>query len=237
MSTLDQATNTDMTGYSRATPPQAPQYVPPYLDENVAPRYNPMLRTPLPPSNSSPDAQRNFYQVGKFPQMRIASPTVQSSVGSSLTQVTRVSGTSSSSSSSTIVTTSSQQEQVASVVTSPLGVGAEWQGTVSMAKLVTIKVITVNNPARVRVYSTKVQQVTDAPRGDTTTVLSETQHGVIVDLFFPGDDGVFSWILSPAAVGGNCDQPDSAALYVTVDNIGGSSTPITVSFSYVGEES
>jgi len=63
-----------------------------------------------------------------------------------------------------------------------------------------------------------------------------TQHGVILDLFLDTSDK-FQWVMSPVADGANWDSPQTNNLYVTVTNIGGTAVPITVSFTYIPQES
>jgi hypothetical protein len=231
MATLDEAINFDRSGFKRIEAPAGQER---FVADDLMPRYNPLLRSPLPPNAGDPDAQRNFYQQGKIPQFRIAKPASQAPTGNISTTVNLAAGGSTSVAGATNV---SPQDTKAGYTTQPLDVGAQEQGVIVMAKTVTIKQISVDNPARVRLYSTAALQGIDATRGDDVTALNGTQHGVIMDIWM--DDLSLSnvWTLSPAAVGGNGDDPDQNIIYITVDNIGSAFTPITVSIDYVGEES
>lgn len=137
-------------------------------------------------------------------------------------------------------------QAIATLATAVLEAGNVEAGTVLLAKGFTVRQVTVNAAARLRLYSTQASQVADtgtiiggvasANRPRTQPPQLGTQHGVILDLYLNTTDK-FNWKMSPAAVGFNDDQPQSSTIYYAVDNISGVDQSIVVTITYVPEES
>jgi hypothetical protein len=150
-------------------------------------------------------------------------------------------GTSSTSSSGGLPT-----QAIATFTTAVLEANDVEAGSVQIAKGFTVRQVTVNAAARLRLYATLASQVADtgvitggvasANRPRTQPPQLGTQHGVIMDLYLNTSDK-FNWIMSPPAVGFNDDQPQSATVYYAVDNISGVDQAIVITITYVPEES
>jgi hypothetical protein len=150
-------------------------------------------------------------------------------------------GTSGTSSSSGLPT-----QAIATFSTAVLEAGNVEAGSILIAKGFTVRQVTVNAAARLRLYATQASQVADtgaiiggvasANRPRTQPPQLGTQHGVILDLYLNTNDK-FNWIMSPPAVGFNDDQPQSGTIYYAVDNISGVDQAIVVTITYVPEES
>lgn len=121
-----------------------------------------------------------------------------------------------------------------SLVTATLAAGAQQQGTLTLCKSFALLKVVVSSVARVRLYSTAAAQTTDASRPNTTPPTAGTQHGVITDLYL---SSALSWILSPSAQGSNMESSPSSSISYTIDNLGGSSAAITVTFTVLSLES
>jgi hypothetical protein len=150
-------------------------------------------------------------------------------------------GTSTTSSSGGLPT-----QAIATFTTAVLEASDVEAGTIQIAKGFTVRQVTVNAAARVRLYATLASQMADtgvitggvpaANRPRTQPPQLGTQHGVIMDLYLNTSDK-FNWIMSPPAVGFNDDSPQSATVYYAVDNISGVDQAIVVTITYVPEES
>lgn len=79
MPTLEEATQPVDT--SKMTPAVASTQAPPAPDAQNAPAQNPFLRSPMPPTNASPDSLRQFYSGGLVPQFRAVPPPVTARKG------------------------------------------------------------------------------------------------------------------------------------------------------------
>ena len=109
-------------------------------------------------------------------------------------------------------------------------------GFIIMAKSISVLNVLVDQPCRVRLYSTAAARTADLARSTTTPPVIGTQHGVIADLVLStAAVGSFpaTWLLSPAAVGNNNDSPLSSNIYYTVDNLTASAKAINVTVSYL----
>ena len=137
-------------------------------------------------------------------------------------------------------------QAIATFTTAVLEANDVEAGSVQIAKGFTVRQVTVNAAARLRLYATLASQVADtgaiiggvasANRPRTQPPQLGTQHGVIMDLYLNTSDK-FNWKMSPPAVGFNDDQPQSATVYYAVDNISGVDQAIVITITYVPEES
>lgn len=227
MATLAQATSKSIEdlGLTRISPTNISRSLP-VVDE---PSEMMFMRSPLPPISATPDSLRQFGIPG-IPQMRIIPPAANGGATSSIgTVVERGGSTASSSGSSTVITTSSIQN--ASVTTTTLSQGISAQAAVPMSTVFALLRVSVNNPARVRLYSTKAAQTADVNRDTATPVTIGSESGIIADLLLLGNTEL-TWTCSPAILGFNDDDPRVSTIYVTVTNPNPSSTTFTVAFTY-----
>lgn len=229
MATLAQATSRSVEdlGLTRISPTHAAPSRP-AVDE---PSQMMFMRSPLPPISATPDSLRQF-QVPGIPQMRIIPPQNSSNgvaTNTGGTIIERGGGTSSSSGSATVIT--SQSIQNASVVTSTLSQGKSAQLAVPLSTVFALLRVSVNAPARVRLYSTKSAQTADVNRDVATPVILGSENGIIADLLLLANTEL-TWTCSPAILGFNDDDPRVSTCYVTITNPNPSSTVFTVSFTY-----
>ena len=109
-------------------------------------------------------------------------------------------------------------------------------GFIIMAKSINVLIVLIDQPCRVRLYSTAAARNADLTRMTTIPPTPGTQHGVIMDLVLStAAVGSFpaTWFLAPAAIGNNDDNPASSNIYYTVDNLTASAKAINVTISYL----
>ena len=90
--------------------------------------------------------------------------------------------------------------------------------------------VSVTAAARVRLYGTASSQSTDLTRPITQGAGFGTEQNLIGDVVLSTAPVVWQAV---DMVGANGDSPQSAAVYITVDNLGVSTTAISVSIVYV----
>lgn len=122
------------------------------------------------------------------------------------------------------------------VTTSSLAANASENDALAMAKMFTIMKVTVNYPARVRLYSTSASRTADASRSNTVPPTSGTQHGVIADLYLNTSDK-YTWVCSPVIPGANADSTQSTSIYAAITNLDTAARVITATIYYVSQES
>jgi hypothetical protein len=190
------------------------------------------LRCPLPPVSVTPDSLRQFDMPG-IPQTRTMTPSQPTNNGgASSGSTTTVIGTGGSSSAGTTGSSvAAQTIQNASVTTPVLNQGQSIQVSVSMATVFALLHVTVNAPARIRMYSTKAAQVADLGRSQTSPVVPGSESGIIADFLLLAPNEM-DWTCSPIVIGFNDDNTRVSTIYVTVTNPVGSSTILNVSFSF-----
>lgn len=189
------------------------------------------IRCPLPPVSVTPDSLRQFRVPG-VPQTRTMTPPSTSSGGSGSGTTTIISGTGGTSSgTSGGSVTPAQTIKNASVTTPVLSMNQSIQVSVAMATVFTLLQVTVNVPARVRMYSTKASQVADLGRLATAPIVPGSENGIIADFLLTAPSEL-DFLCSPAPLGFNNDATRVSTIYVTVTNPVGSSNVITASFSY-----
>lgn len=202
---------------------------------SLEPVFNPTIRCPLPPLSTTPDTLRQFYRGGIIPENRIFSPPPLSGNNNNGGTSTSTTVVQTSSTSTTVLPTAKN----ASITTPVLNAGVSYQGVLTMAKSFILMQVSVDQPARVELYSNANFQTLDAGRmafiGSTPNPpVAGTQHGVIADLYL---DSTLSWIMSSDAVASNADNPQSVLIYITVTNISASTNSITASLAYVEQQS
>lgn len=122
------------------------------------------------------------------------------------------------------------------VVTASLGTLAIENDSVTMAKMFELYKITVDGPARVRLYSTSAARTADAVRSNLVPPTPGTQHGCIADFYLDTSDK-YTWMCSPSVPGFNNDGTQAATIYAAITNLSLGSAVITVTLYYVPQES
>ena len=115
--------------------------------------------------------------------------------------------------------------------TASLANAAVFNGTVTLAKGYTIYKITTSAASWVRVYTNIAARAADASRSQTTDPLPGA--GVIAEVITTGANTV---VMSPATIGFNDENPVSNTIPITVTNLSGGTTAVTVTFTYLGLE-
>lgn len=230
MATLAEATSKSVEdlGYTRITPSeQAPQR--PNIPETSSTMF---MRTPLPPTTSTPDSIKQF-QVPGIPQTRIIPPVppTNTNTGASSGGTTVVEGSGSSGGSSGGGSAPVPTLQNASVTTPTLSQNQSSQISVPLATVFALVGVSTNGPARIRLYSTKSAQTSDLGRAATTPVVIGTENGIIADFLLLGNTEL-TWTCSPIVMGFNGDNPTVSTCYVTITNPNPTSSTFTVSFTY-----
>jgi hypothetical protein len=116
---------------------------------------------------------------------------------------------------------------------------AQATGFIIMAKSINVLSVLVDQPCRLRLYSTAAARTADLARSTTIPPTPGTQHGVIMDLVLStAAVGSFpaTWLLSPAALGNNDDSPPSSNIYYTVDNLTAVATAINITVTFLPKE-
>lgn len=229
MATLSEATSKSVEelGYTRISSGSATLARP-----NVPePSSTMFMRSPLPPTTSTPDSI-NQFQIPGIPQMRIIAPAPptnnNTSSSSSGTTVVEGSGGSSGSGGGSVATPTLQN---ASVTTTTLSQGQSAQLSVPLATVFALVGVSVNGPARVRMYSTRAAQTSDLGRAATTPVVIGTENGIIADFLLVASTEL-TWTCSPIVMGFNGDNPSVSTCYITISNPNPTSATFTVAFTY-----
>jgi hypothetical protein len=229
MPTIAESTGTDISGYTYTLPgPPATQF----QDQPLLPTRDSKLRfTPpyLPGIFPSSDALLGYHLGGMMPQYRIPVPPQATAQGASTSTATAIVTTSSSSS-----TNNPAKAQTASLTTLTLNPGDQFTGVLTMAKAFVVLTVTVNVPARVRLYSTVSAQTADLTRPFTQGPGYGTEQGIIGDIVLDTAPAIWQAV---NMVGANGDSPQSATIYCTVDNISNASETVTASVVYVPVQS
>lgn len=235
MPTLAQATSRSIEdlGYTRIQPASIAPARPPLPE----PTQLQFMRSPLPPISTTPDSLRQFHTPG-IPQMRIIPPASQSTGGGtgggpassgSTTVVVGSGGAGTGGSSTTVINTQSLKN--ASVTTPTLSQGQSSQIAVPMATVFALISVSVNKPARVRLYSTKAAQTADVNRSTSAPVVIGSESAIIADFLLLANTEL-NWTCSPALIGFNDDSTRVSTCYVTITNPNPSSATFTVSFTF-----
>lgn len=235
--------NLNLEGYKPVdAPPVSPKAPPPVHSE---PGRNTMIRCPLPPLwEASPDSLRQFYVNDKVPQIRLLSPQPLplASLGSSSTSS---SGGSSSGSAITGTVLSSsgggsssgtvaQTATPFAIRTQVLGAGAQFVGSVQIAKGFQLLSVAANGACRIQLYGTAQAQAQDLGRALDEPPAAGTTQNIITDLAL--DTPPYSWSFQNR-IAANADSPQTSTVYVTISNIGLAAVAYTVTFQCVPLES
>ena len=161
---------------------------------------------------------------GMMPQYRIPVPPTKTGSTTTTNTTTVISGSSSSTTTNTPPTA-----QTTSATTSVLAPSGEFQGVIHMAKAFVVLTVTVGTAARVRLYGTNMAQIVDAGRPITQGPGFGTEQNIIGDMVLDTPPVVWQAV---DMVGANGDNPQSTAVYITVDNLSNMSTAVTVSVVY-----
>lgn len=97
--------------------------------------------------------------------------------------------------------------------------------TISLATTYRLISITTDRAARVRVYSTTAQRTADLSRAVTVDPAGDA--GVVLEFV---STGAHTYSLSPIPVGASLESTPSATIPMTVQNLSGSTSTVTVSF-------
>jgi hypothetical protein len=194
-----------------------------------------MIRCPLPPIfQASPDSLRQFYQGGKVPQTRLLSAVTQSISGG---------GSNNGGSVTTAVVTSGGSvpgpapivEKQAVIKTTVLGPGAQFIGTLpDIGRTFQLLTLSSNIAARVQIYGTAFAQTADLSRALDQPPPAGTTQGIITDIAL--DTIPMNWNFQNR-VGANGDVPQNPIAYMTITNLSGAATVITVTLQYTPLES
>lgn len=119
----------------------------------------------------------------------------------------------------------------ASISTGSIANSVTFTGNVTLAKGYAVYKVTTSTNAWVRLYSNTTTQTSDAAR----SMFNDPQPGagVMVEVISTGSNVI---VVSPAAVGWNDSNPVSNSIPVSITNLSGTSSNITVTFTYLGLE-
>jgi hypothetical protein len=234
MPTLSEATSTDLSAYASAEPRSGAFPAPTIF--SYQPNMNPMMRCPLPPIwQTTPDSLRQFYSSAQVPQTRLFNPPANgvSTIAVSKRDVTLVQSTASSSGTSgTATNTKAAQTALTTAVLNP---GMMFKGVLDISKAFQLLSLASSTACRIELYGTKLAQNLDVGRALDTPPPAGVTQNIICDLVL--DTNPYQWSFQNRT-GNNGDAPvQQADIYVTVTNLGASSTAITVSVLYVPLES
>jgi hypothetical protein len=216
--------NVNTSGYTPVVSPPATQL----QEQPLIPTRSPLLRFSapnIPGSFPSFDTLTGYHMGGKIPQWRI--PTVPTQTGTSSSSTSTAATVFSSSSTST---NNPPLAQTASIQTSVLSPAAQFTGIITMAKSFIVLSVSVNSASRVRLYSTTSAQTLDLSRPITQGPGFGTEQGIIGDMVLSTAPTVW---YAENMTGANGSSPQNASVYITVDNLGASSSAISVTISYV----
>jgi len=194
---------------------------------NFIPGQNPSMRCPVPQTNFSNEASKQFYRGGTVPQFRTFSPsplTGTTGTGGGTTTTNVVSG-------STVTNTVSLSVKNASITTPVLNPNQTYTNSLLLARAFQIIQVTATAAARIRVYATAATQMLDLSRATAQAPAFGTTQGLILDLTL--DTTPYMWLCSPIPTGANGDNPTASLGYVTITQIAPMSGTITATFQYL----
>jgi hypothetical protein len=229
MPTLSDALKTDLSNFNPVESESRINAAVPNADSQ--PIRGTMMRCPLPPLfQPSPDSLRSYYLKGQVPQFRIFTPPAQQSSGSSTTTTTVAVTSSSGGGSTPAVIVAS----LATIKTGVLSPGQSFTGTVSISKSFQLLSLSASGAMRFELYGTAIAQSSDAGRALDVPPAAGTTQNIICDVAL--DTAPYQWAYQNR-VGANGDSPQTGTVYVTITNLGTSSTALTATLTYVGLES
>lgn len=231
MPSLQEAIQTNREGYVRVDRDLQHPNIDASLGGDLEPRFNPFVRSPLPPIAVGSDTLRQFYIKGQVPQFRILTAADgQSAVGSGGTIINNITTTTSG---GTTVTTVGNSGSV-SVTTPVLNPGQYFTTTVITPKTFDVLSVTSGNPARIEMYGNSTAQSSDLSRGIDVAPPPGTIQGLVFDIVL--DTSPYQWFFQNV-VASNSSSPQATLMYLTITNVDVSSNPITVTINYIIAES
>jgi hypothetical protein len=126
----------------------------------------------------------------------------------------------------------SQTRQTVSHTTTNLPDGSSETATIPLGLTYRLMSITVDRPARVRLYDSATAQTQDLTR--LTTVPPGLGAGVVCDISLA--TGLLSYSLHPQIVGSSLDPTPSSNIPITIGNASGQTSTVQVSFLYMVTE-
>jgi len=229
MNSLERALQVDTSKYERVVPQEPAASEP---TRALLPVRDVLERSPVPTipgTFPSSDALRSYHLGGMVPQSRAPMPAPASAQGAGGTQITNVVSTTTSGG----TTNTLPQIQVASVSTPVLSPNSQFQTAVSLiGEAWNFFSVSISPMAacRVRLYGTPGGQTSDAGRNPLMPAGLGTEQDLILDVLF---DGVSGAVWDVQGVTGNNNQPGVSQLcFVTVDNLSGGSTALSVTLQY-----
>lgn len=124
------------------------------------------------------------------------------------------------------------KRQKATYTTGSLGAGSYEMGTIDLAISYKVLRIKTSSPARVRLYDSDAGQAGDVARA----IGVDPGDGSGVILEFVSTSGLLTATLSPLVSGTSTEFTPSKRIPITVTNTDTSSTPITVTLTWIEEE-
>lgn len=116
--------------------------------------------------------------------------------------------------------------------TGTLAAGAATNFTVVVKKSATLEVVATDHPAWIRIYGTAAALAADASRNQSVSPTAGT--GIYLDAITTA--GILTINLSPAPSFVNNDTSPADVAYVSITNLSGASTTITLNLTYLPEE-
>lgn len=243
MSSIAQAIQSAATlhGYTPSTPNPQSSGLPP-VETQYSPQRNSMIRCPLPTLwNDSTDALRQFYMGGIVPQTRIMAPVqgvtnagssggnaevFQGGTGVAYNGPTISAGGSSAAPSQPAPVAAAQVS-----LTTPLLVpGAVFNGSIQVAPSLQLVTLSTNAACRVQMYGSRIAQLQDGSRALDAPPPAGVSPNIITDVAL--DTAPYQWGFQNR-IAANTESPQTGTLYVTITNLGASSTAMTVTLHYV----
>jgi hypothetical protein len=231
MPTLNDMTQKSLSGFQAVENPKTP---PPASVPGTVLGRNPNIRCPLPPFNSSPDVLRQFNESGKVPATRVIPLPVATTLG---TGTTIFNGTSTSSGGSggsggLVPTPTPSLAPATQTISVPILVsGGSYLTTIQLAKSYQLQSVTSNQPVEIRLYASKIAQISDSPRLTDTAPPFETTVNLITDVVLDTAPYLWTWQNRVAV---NADSPQTLNAYITVFNPAGHSvSAATLTILYI----
>lgn len=122
--------------------------------------------------------------------------------------------------------------QTSSHTTASLAANAQELSSITLAKSYRLLKVTTNVAARVRLYDRAAKQTADASR--TIGTQPSGDHGL--DFEFVGTSTLLSLDVSPPVVASSMETTPSTSIPLTVDNLSGSTSTVTVTLTFVAME-
>jgi hypothetical protein len=129
----------------------------------------------------------------------------------------------------------SSSRTTVTITTLSLAAGEMQTGLVTVAKTFALQVLTVDVPARLRLYSSTAFRDADLTRPPSQFLHYWTNHGCICDILLNAATGL-TWTLNPTALGTDNDTSVTSSIPYTVTNAGTQAATITLTLTYLTME-